>query len=792
MDFCRHNDPTMKKFLSLFTLALISATSIAQTGNIRGTIVDKQSQFPLEGVTVTVVNTDPIIGAVTDATGHFRITNVSVGRVSIQVKFTGYNPQAFSNLLLNSGKDLELNIQMEENVLILEGVEIVAEESKSETINKMSSISSRSFSIDEAMRYSGTLQDPSRMAQNYAGVSSANDDRNDIIIRGNSPTGVLWRLEGIDIPSPNHFATVGTTGGPISLLNINNLSNSDFATSAFSADYGNALGGVFDLRMRSGNQDKREYMAQMGFNGFELGAEGPFKKGGSATYLINGRYSFLGIMSSLGIDFGTGSAIPEYQDLSVRLDFPTKKAGKFTVFGIGGTSFIDFKGTDSEEGNLYSDDRQNQQFTSSTGVLGVSHTYFFNEKTFGKLVLATSTGGTEGFTDTLDVNDNAHRFYGVFQRQNKASAHYFVNSKRNAKNTIKAGIMYDQYFFELRDSVLYESTYFFRQNDFKGDAGLAQAYMLWQYRPTDRWTINSGLHGQMFLLNNSIAVEPRLGARFATKPGQSLNFGVGLHSQLQPIPTYFSREELDNGDIVSNNKELDYNKAAHAVVGYDIQLNENVRIKMEAYYQYLYNIAVDRRSSAFSVLNTGADFTFPNNGDLVNEGKGENYGVELTVERFLNKGFYYLLTTSVFQSKYEGSDGVERNTAFNGNYVVNLLAGKEFKIGKNQSLTLDTKASIAGGRRYTPINLEASRAAGEEIRPEELSYGAQYDPYIRFDFKIGYRMNFKKFAQSIAFDIRNITNQQNVFMSNYSTRSGEIETTYQTGFFPVFLYSVYF
>lgn len=785
----------MKNLFLLAVLGLISVVGFAQTSNvgaIRGVIVDKQSQYPVVGAQVLITSLDPIKGAVTDDQGYFRIEEVPVGRLTVQVRIVGYKPQVLNNLLLNSGKDLELNFQLEDDMTELSGVEVVATEEKAESINKMSSVSSRSFSIDEAMKYSGTLLDPARMAQNYAGVSNASDDRNDIIIRGNSPTGVLWRMEGIDIPSPNHFATVGTTGGPISILNINNLANSDFATSAFSADYGNALAGVFDLRLRSGNRDKREYLVQMGFNGLEFGAEGPFKKGGDATYVVNGRYSFLDIMSSLGIDFGTGNAIPEYQDITFKVDLPTKKAGKFSVFGMGGNSFINFKGEDEGDSNLYSDNRQNQQFKSTTGVVGVSHVYFFNEKTQGKAIIAATTGGTDGFIDTLDINGNAYRFYGVYQRQNKISGHYYVNSKRSARNTVKVGAMYDLFLFDIRDSVRYEGNYFFSEQDFEGQSGLVQGYMLWQNKPSDRWTINTGIHAQHFLLNSSTAIEPRVGARFATRPGQSLNFGVGLHSQMQPIPTYFSRQELDNGTVVANNKQLDFNKAAHAVVGYDIQLTENLRIKTEVYYQYLYNIAVDRAQTAFSMLNTGADFTFPNNADLVNEGTGSNYGMELTVERFLNKGYYVLFTTSLFESQYKGSDGVERSTAFNGNYVFNFLAGKEFKIGENSLLSFDTKFNYAGGRMYTPIDLEASIAAGEEVRPEALSFSKQYDPYARLDFKISYRINHKKFSQSIAFDVRNITNRENIFMQSYNNRSEEIETTYQTGFFPVVLYSVYF
>lgn len=785
----------MKKIFSFFLLLGLITDLIAQSGNtgsVRGLVVDKQSQFPIFGATITVIGTSPVLGAVSDENGKYRIENIPVGRINIEVKLTGYEPAFFSNLLLNSGKDLELNINLIEAVNQLAGVEIVGNDNKSETINKMASVSSRSFSIDEAMRYSGTLQDPARMAQNYAGVSNASDDRNDIIIRGNSPTGVLWRMEGIDIPSPNHFATVGTTGGPISILNINNLANSDFATSAFSADYGNALSGVFDLRLRSGNQDKREYMAQMGFNGLEFGAEGPFKKGGSATYVVNGRYSFLDIANSLGVNFGTGDAIPEYQDMTFKVDLPTKKAGKFSVFGMGGMSFINFKAAEAEENNLYNSNQENQQFRSTTGVVGVSHTYFFNEKTQGKAVFGVSTGGTEGYTDTLDAGGKAYRYFGIYQRQNKASGHYYINSKRNARNTIKGGVMYDHFFFDIEDSLLYAGNRFFKRSDFQGDAGLLQGYLLWQNRPADKVTINSGIHVQHFLLNNSTSVEPRLGARYAVKPGHSLNVGFGLHSQLQPIPTYFSREELADGGVIANNKSLDFNRSAHAVIGYDVQVSEFLRVKSEVYYQYLYGVAVDRLSSDFSMLNTGADFTFPNNADLVNEGTGYNYGVELTVERFLNKGFYFLFTTSVFQSRYSGSDGVERNTAFNGNYVLNLLTGKEFKLTENSFLTLDTKLTYAGGRRFTPIDLTASIAAGEQVLVPDQAFEKQYPAYARWDFKIGYRINHKKFAQSFAFDVRNVTNRQNIFLESYNNRSKEIETTYQIGLFPVFLYTVYF
>lgn len=775
----------------IFSIEFTFAQTNTVTTTIRGIVTDKQSQFPLPGAIVILEGSDPAKAVATDGNGSYRLEGIPVGRQNIKVTMLGYDMGYYPNLLLNSGKDFELNIQLSESITELNTVEINGGDNKSETINKMSSVSTRTLSIEEAQRFSGTLQDVARMAQNYAGVSGSSDDRNDVIIRGNSPTGVLWRLEGIDIPNPNHFSTLATTGGPISLINTNNLANSDFSTSAFAAEYGNALSGVFDLRLRTGNTAKHEFMAQMGFNGFELGAEGPFKKGKQASYMINARYSFLGILTGLGIDFGTGSAVPEYQDVTFKVDLPTNKTGKFTVFGIGGNSQIDFEPSLQGESNLYAAENEHQNFKSSTGIIGATHSYFFNEKTSGKLTLAATTGGTNGWIDTLSSTGQASRYFGILQRQNEIKANYTINSKLNSKNTLKAGIMFNTYHFDVEDSVLYQGNYFFKERDFEGSTSLGRMFGQWQYRPNEEWTINAGVYSQQFFYNNKMTTEPRIGVRYAFAKKQSLNFGTGMHSQLQPIVVYFNKQEASDGSAISNNKNIDFNKAIHAVIGYDNQLNTNFRLKAEMYYQHLYDIAVDRVSSSFSMLNVGADFTIPNNADLQNTGSGRNVGIELTLERFLEKGFYVLFTTSVFDSKYKGSDGVERNTAFNGNYVFNILAGKEWKAGKNNAFTIDFKSTYAGGRRFSEILLPESIASGREVRDESNAFDAQYKAYFRTDIKVGFRMNSSRFAQAFYFDVRNISNEQNIFVQNFNNRSNAVSTVYQTGFFPLFIWQIW-
>lgn len=317
----------MKTTFSSLILFLFFAHGILAQGTqtIRGIITDAQSQSPVPGVTIVVLGSNPLNGTITDFDGAYKLENVPVGRVTLQVSYLGYETITLANLEVNSAKELVIDVKLVEQVKRVDEVVITAAPDKDKALNDMATVSSRTLSMVEANKYSGTRSDPSRMAQNFAGVSGASDDRNDIIIRGNSPSGVLWRLDGIDIPSPNHFGTLGTTGGPVTMLNTNNLKNSDFLTGAFPAEYGNASAGVFDLQLRNGNNEKYEFLGQIGFNGFEFGAEGPFSKKSKASFIVNYRYSTLGLLSAIGINFGTGAAIPQYQDLTVKINAPTKK-----------------------------------------------------------------------------------------------------------------------------------------------------------------------------------------------------------------------------------------------------------------------------------------------------------------------------------------------------------------------------------------------------------------------------------------------------------------------------------
>jgi len=613
---------------------------------------------------------------------------------------------------------------------------------------------------------------------------------------------VLYRLDGVDIPNPNHFAIAGTTGGPVSMLNNNVLANSDFMSGAFASEYGNAMSAVFDLKMRSGNNEKHEFVGQLGFNGAELLAEGPFSKKSKASYLITYRYSTLEVFKALGIEFGS-TAVPKYQDLSFKLNFPHKK-GSLSVFGLGGISNVELLNKEIDTtNNLFAQEGEDIYFKSRVGVIGVTHNLLINSTSYLRVTLAANTQVTGIINDSISYIDNTtHAFYRNNSYQGKYSFVLLYNKKFSAKHLLRLGGYIDQKFFKLSDSV-YTSAQnkFITLSDFDGNSYLLQPYAQWQYRPTNSITINAGVHYSYFTLNNNYSIEPRAGIKYSFVKNNTLSFGYGMHSQLPPNDVFFELVTLSDGSAINPNKNLDFSKAHHFVLGYDKILGDKIRLKTEVYYQNLFNIPVDIQKTSYSLLNQGANFgvNFPDS--LQNTGTGYNIGGEITLEKFFSKGYYYLLTVSVYNSKYKGNDGIERNSAFNGNYLVNVLGGKEFKLGKKNAegsrsmknlITVDFRTTVNGGQWYTPVNEPISQLVGEQVLNDSRAYTLQYPAYFRIDLKIGFKHNGKKTTQQWSVDLRNVCNQQNVFTRKYDVATNSYRTTYQTGFLPVAQYRIEF
>lgn len=790
-----------KRILFLFCL-LATGSVVAQTytQTIRGKVIDADSKSEIIGANVVLLNTDSLIGSVTDANGRFRLEKIPVGRRAIKVTSIGYNEAVLSNLIVTSGKEVVLTVELQEKVYTSGVVEVTAVSDKTKANNDLVTTSARNFQAEETGRYAGSRGDPSKMVANYAGVSSGNDARNDIIVRGNSPLGVLWRLEGVDIPNPNHFSAQGATGGPISMLNNNVLGNSDFLTGAFPAEYGNKDAAVFDIKLRNGNNEKREFTGQLGINGIELGAEGPISKKQGSSYLVNYRYSTLDAFNKLGIRFGV-SASPEYQDVSYKVNVPTQKAGVFQLWGIGGIGKL--KLLDSElkpEDWSYISKGEDLIFKSSMGATGLTHLYFFNPKVSGKLSLAITGTDLDAYIDTISPVDQS-KFRD--QKNKSVEANYIVNytvtGKINSKHLVKVGATYQTIYFNAY-AFSYSNVYgkYIYDLNVKGStAALVQSFAHWQFRPSDQLTINTGVHYQNFLLNNTWALEPRFGMRWKLNEKQNISVGYGMHSQMQPTIYYFYDTYIPSTDsYYKSNRKLDLSKSQHAILAYDYNFAKDFRFKFESYYQYLYNIPVQQNwNSSFSMLNVGNALEgIPLVDTLQNTGTGENYGVEFTIEKFFSKHYYFLLTSSIYDSKYKGRNGVVHNTSYNAGYVLNALAGYELALGKskNRTLSLDLKYTLAGGNRYTPIDLAKSQLYGKAVYDDDKAFTEKYKDYSRFDVKLSFKTNRKRTSQSLFVVVENIFDTPNILRESYNEQTMQIQKEYQLGLFPYAGYRIEF
>lgn len=795
----------MKNFAAVVFCFLLPAILLSQphTQTIRGRVTDKESNLPLQFVSVGLfADSTAKQSTMSDSSGYFRIENVPLGRYTLKALLLGYHPAYAGDVIVISGKESIVNIEMEESTTQLEAIEIRGV-IKTEALNEMTMGSARMFSVDETNRYAGSRSDPGRMARNFAGVQGSDDSRNDIVVRGNSPLGVLWRINGIDVPNPNHFAVPGTTGGGVSMLNSKVIDNSDFLTGAFPAEFGNSVAGVFDLKFRNGNNEKHEYSAQLGFLGTELAAEGPLSKEKKSSFLFAYRYSTLKLFESLKIKIGT-DAVPNYQDLSFKINFPKNN---FSIFGIGGTSRINIlvsKFTEPTE-EIYGENNQDQDFRTSLGMIGTTKMFVLKNNAWIKFTLGYQRSKAFAADDYVYRNADFGidsivpdiRYTFLTER---LSGDFSFNKKYNAASSIKAGVSAVRMVFDLKDSTYNKAQYYFlKRLDYAGDTYLLQPFIQYKHKFTDRVVLNAGLHGQLLLLNNSIALEPRIGLKWNLKENQSLNISAGLHSQMQPYYIYYHRSADNAGATYLQNHELSFTRSIHYVLGYDYSFKQNSRMKIEAYYMHLYNVPVTENKTSYTVLNEGAVFSrfFPSK--LANEGTGKNYGVEFTYEKFFSKTYFLLFTSSLYDSKYKGSDGIERNTSFNGNYAANLLGGKEFALGEkgNSVLTTGIKLTYAGGLRYSPVDTAESRTRGEIVEMDSLRNTKQFRDYFRLDYKIGIKINAKKITHELAFDLVNLFNTKNILKLSYfydpsHSNENPVKEIYQLGFLPLFYYKVDF
>ena len=566
-------------------IAYVVGMSAQTMQTVRGSVYENATGAPLEFATVTVADATPPIGTTTDSVGEFSM-KVPVGRHNIKVSYLGYEPVILKEMLVSSSKEMVLNIGMTESLTTLNEVVVTPHINKAEPLNNMAVTGGRMLSTEEASRYAGGMDDPARLVSAFAGVSF-NVGNNGIVVRGNAPRSLQWRLEDVEIPNPNHFADVTTFGGGgFTSLSSFVLGNSDFFTGAFPAEYSNALSGVFDMNMRNGNNQRWEHAFKVGVLGIDASSEGPFKKGYNGSYIINYRYSTLSLLSPILPEDADGT---NYQDLSFKFFLPTKKAGIFTVWGTG---LIDKSGTTVEKDRdkwEYDQDIENQDVRQFMTAAGVGHKLNFGNSAFLKSTLAFTVSGLDMHTERMNPeNDmllNKDKIKNTYWNFVFASA---FQKKYSSRHTNRTGIRLTglKYDLDVRDA-LNKDGQLQTLADETGFSALLSAYSTSTFRLSPKWTANIGLNAQVFTLNGNYSIEPRAGIKYQFRSNQSLSVGYGMHSRLEMLNYYFTKKD---GEHI--NKDLDFTRAHHISLAYDLNIGENHHLKIEPYFQYLYDAPI--------------------------------------------------------------------------------------------------------------------------------------------------------------------------------------------------------
>ncbi len=791
----------------IIVLLLLSTIASGQefTQTVRGTILDADNQLPIIGAEVILPSSDPLQGDVTDENGNFKLENIPVGRITLKLSYIGYETTLVPNIVVNSGKETILQLTIKESSTELQEVVVKAFQGNGQPNNPMALINTRSISMEEMNRLATGFNDPALITSNFAGVTNSGTGGNDIIVRGNSPKYMQWRLEGIPITNPNHFADQNAAMGTTSILNSNLLATSDFYTGAFPAEFGNVLSGIYDVRLRNGNNEKLEAILGVGLIGTDLTLEGPLKKGYAGSFLVNYRYSTSDVLNKAGLVDVEGN--PKFQDAAFKLNLPTKNLGTFSLFGIGGTSQFNLEnatpkdastpGDDIFSGLIYEDyDKSSYLFNA-----GLNHTVALSENSYLKSSLSVSLENLEQdvFQKTDSLAMGTQSFLSDLKKITyRASSTY--HHKINQKNTLQAGVIYTLFDQDFNQEMrLGSDVNLTTLLNFNESLDNLRSFVSWKHNLNEKITIVGGIHNNNVFYNNKHTLEPRLSAKWQMNPKSTLNFGYGLNSRMESVHHYFAKVEDSNGNFSQPNQDLGLLKAHHLSLGYEYQFTPNLVGKIEVYYQHLFDLPVENNdTSYFATINEGDEIEYF---DLVNEGTGQNYGVEFSLQRYFQNHYYFLFNTSIYESKYETLEGRKRNTRFNGNYLINVIGGKEF-VGlgkkKNQTIGVNAKFFMGGGQRIIPLLRDAEgNVAANPATNTYWDYDNAFESDLEDIYQITLSMNYKierpSTTHEFFLNLENITNNKGKLTEYYDADAPNlVGHTTQFGLLPNFMYRLYF
>lgn len=788
----KHN----KIWITAAILTLINITNLsAQT--LRGTVTDATTGEELIGATVKVTGTSK--GDATDIDGKYVITGLTPGRYDLEVNYLGYDPSIVKEILIAGTKEIIVDVSLQESSNSLNEVVIRPHVNKMETVNPLSLLGGKMLSMEEASRYAGGYNDPARIVSSFAGIGGTSDN-NGISVHGNSPQSLQWRLEGVEIFSPNHFAEVLESGaGVVGAISSQVMTNSDFYSTAYGAEYSNAFSGVFDMKLRSGNNSKHEHGAQIGTLGAELFSEGPLSKKSNASYIINYRYSITRVADKLGLVDMDGEIV-DFQDINFKLNIPTKRAGIFGIFGVG---MIDHskieRPTDIDEWETLMD-ADTPETRNGLGILGIKHSIRLKNDwqlqttaVYNYYLIKSDDSYYDFDFDRHQLNrQDAVPFSYFKQDGSQLSLTTTLSRQVTPKFFTKLGGAYTHNFFTMKYS---ESPYYYQPSQIatilneRGNTGLANLYISNSWKPSNYLTFNFGLAGNYFLLGEELSLEPRVQLQWKPDDRNTIATGYGLNSRMEKLDAYF---------VGGKNKYLGLSKNHHIMLSYNHQFSDDINLRVETYYQYGFHIPVGADlTSTFSTVNRLDYFlTEP----LVAKGNLRNYGIDATLEHYMKNGFYGMLNGSLYKMEYRAQDKVWRNVRYSREFLVKLLGGKEWMLGNHGKnvLNLSAKLTYMGGMHHTPVDIAATEAQfaagniGDVIYKDNEAFSEQYDPMTVFDLTASYKIVGRKVSHTIAFHSVNLFDAKSPNYDLYNFAKHKIDTWTNTAAFPNFYYRIDF
>lgn len=776
----------MKRFFGfLFIFGLCYSISEAQEllQKVKGKVTDAVNGAGLAGASVSVAGNGKDFSVTTNDAGAY-VIEAPVGRYRITITYTGY-VKVQDELLIIAGRQAVYNATLDRGETVLQAVEVTSSSTSPDVPGL------QSLSIEKTLRIPANFFDPVRSITAYPAVVAANDQNNSIIVRGNSPNGLLWRLNGLDVVNPNHLSNAGmlsdrpaANGGGVNILSAQMLDRTDFYMGAFPASYGNAVSGIIDMSLREGNKTKNEFTAQASLIGIDLAAEGPIAQNERSSFLANYRYSTVGLLSAIGVNFGDEAIT--FQDFSFNTSFDQKNGATLSLFGLWGKSKNDFEALTPEE---WEEEKEMYDivYRAQTYALGFNYSVPLQN---GKLFLGAAYSSADQSRDA-DISLEAPPTQRLLMIDRYSSINNILSTsvryevKAGDKTSLNIGVMtnyVDNDVQFLREFGCVTCSFRDRTELNGSDGGvLLQPYANVEVDLSSSVELNAGVRYLNYSLNNTSSIEPRVGISFKASETSQFNLAYSLVSQLQLPQVYFAE----------GNENLGFTKSHHVDFGYNQVLADGLNLRTGLFYQSLFDVPIESiPSSTFSAINLLEGIP---PGNLVNEGSGENYGVDATLEKYFFAKNYILVGGSYYESKYTAADGIKRNSRFNGNYTLNAVYGKEWhKESRNRTIGLNTRLLYLGGMRESSVNVPASQSSSETIYDSTDPFSNKLGDYFRVDVRLSFRKNKPGYTRTFAIDIQNLTGQENEAYHYYDVMQQKVITKLQLGLIPVLVYRVDF